>query len=174
MEPTIKSYRSSDEPTKIFKERPTLEELREFAKLPWIRCISCGKPTAHLQEQFDAILAAKADDYYASLEDNYNGLISQGFDEGSARQIADRNARIYADVKFNEKATKLGLTRYCCMRTLETPIINPLGSGISLDPEVDIGQRLSQIKIGTQKAVLPTMKGESSTKPVRIRTLRAI
>jgi len=153
--------------------RPTMEELREFARLPWIRC-SCGKVTGRLQDKFDQILADKEKTYYENLEPLYNTLLEQGFDDITAQRMADRQARVISDVIFNRRVTnELGIRNECCFNTLMNPIILPLGSGIGLDPEVDVGDRLSRLQIKEEpKPVLPT--GNVVPQPVGKRVYRAI
>lgn len=148
-------------------EKPTMEELRKFARLPWIRCPTCNKVTGSLQDKFDQILADKENVYYDNLEAAYNTLLDQGFDEPTAQKLADNQARIIADVTFNQRVTKeLGLKNYCCFNTLENPIQYPLGSGIELDPEVDVGERMSRLQINPKTTpVLPGAKGEVIANP---------
>ncbi len=155
--------------TQQVTHRPTMEELRQFARLPWVRCPTCRKVTGNLQEKFDEILADKTNVYYDNLEPIYQTLIDQGFDELTAQKLADRQARIIADVTFNKRITnELGLTRYCCFNTLENPIQLPLGSGIELDPEVDVGERLSRLQIKQDvNPVLPGAKGEVVVPPTK-------
>lgn len=151
------------------EKRPTLEELREFRELPWIRCSSCGKVTAHLQERFNKILEEKSKIYYENVVPLYNTLLEQGFEDIIAQQLADKQARIIADVTFHERAEKeLGLKRYCCFKTLQNPIILPLGSGIDLDPDVDVGERLSRLQLKE------TSKPETKEEVKQRRVYRAV
>ena len=153
--------------------RPTMEQLREFARLPWVRCTTCGRVTAKMQARYDEILTEKEDTYYNEVEVLYEILISQGFDDLTAQRTADQQARVIADISFNRKIkAELGLQDYCCFNTLENPIVLPLGSGIELSPEVDVGQRMSQLRLveaGTPKTgvspVLPGAKGEVVAQP---------
>lgn len=147
--------------------RPTIKELRQFARLPWVRCPTCSKVTGNLQDKFDEILADKANVYYDNVEPLYNTLLEQGFDDVSAQKLADRQASIIADVTFNKRITEeLGISRYCCFNTLENPIQLPLGSGIELDPEVDVGERMSRLQIKQDTTpVLPGAKGEVIATP---------
>lgn len=123
-----------------------LDAFRDFASLPWVRCPSCGKVTSRFQKAYDGLLANKEDDYYSRVEETYLSLLTQGFDDMTAQKLASTQARIYADTRFNQRVrTELGINRLCCMRTLQNPIVMPLGSGVELDPEVDVGQRMSTL-----------------------------
>ena len=157
-------------------ERPTMEELRRFARLPWVRCPTCRRVTGNLQDKFDDILADKENVYYENIEPLYNTLIEQGFDDLSAQRLADRQARIIADVNFNKRVREeLGLKDYCCFNTLENPIQYPIGSGIDLDPEVDVGERMSRLQVIEKPGpVLPTATGEAIAVPQTRRVYRAI
>lgn len=125
--------------------RPTLEELREFSRLPWVRCPSCGRVTGNKQERYDAILRDKANTYYDILEKAYYTFISQGQDDLTAQRLADKQAQVVAGLEFNRRVQdELGINDYCCFRTLQNPIVLPLGAGIDLDPEVDVGEKKSR------------------------------
>lgn len=131
--------------------RPTIEELQDFATIPHIRC-SCGRVTAHLQDKFDRLLAQKEETYYRSLMETFEGLMTMKIDEMQALQLADKNARQVADIIFNKKAKEeLNIKEACCFNTLFNPIQQPLGGGINLDPDVDIGISMSQLSIKEQE-----------------------
>lgn len=153
--------------TRQTTNRPTMEELRQFARLPWVRCPTCSRVTGNLQDRFDEILANKENVYYDNFEPLYNTLLEQGFDDLTAQRLADQQARIIADVNFHRTVQEqLGLKDYCCFNTLENPIQLPLGVGIELDPEVDVGERLSRLQIADQPTpVLPGAKGETIATP---------
>lgn len=156
--------------------RPTMKELREFARLPWVRCVECNRVTGRLQDKYDAILADKEKDYYDNIQDIYQTLLDQGFDDLTAQRLANQQAEIIASVKFNKRVqTELGIKDECCFKTLQSPIILPLGSGIELDPEVDVGQRMSKLQIKEAPSpVLPSAKGKSIATPQTKRVYRAI
>lgn len=156
--------------------RPTMQQLREFATIPWVRCPTCKRVTGNLQDKFDQILADKRTVYYDNLEPLFNTLLEQGFDELSAQTMADQQARIIADVNFNKRVKEeLKLKEYCCFNTLQNPIQIPLGSGIELDPEVDIGQRMSRLQVTNEPTpVLPGAKEEGVVVPRKVRVYRAI
>jgi DNA-directed RNA polymerase subunit N (RpoN/RPB10) len=138
--------------------KPTLKELREFSTLPWIRCPTCGRPTAQLQEKYDRLVEEKRKDFYDHAEEVFNSLLEQGFDEKSAEELATQSGEIFADRNFYKKAVEqLGIKDACCFRTLQNPIKMPLGAGIELDPAVDVGTRMSQLQLVSP--VLPEAKG---------------
>lgn len=149
---------------------PTLEEARAFVRLPWVRCIECGRVTGNKQEQFDEILAAKEDDYYNKLEETYRELIDQGQPENIALAIAEHNAAIFADVSFNKKVSeqlKIPKDRYCCFKTLANPGILPLGAAVGIDPVVEVGERMSRVKLQEKE---PTILSVSQGTPQPTKT----
>lgn len=156
--------------------RPTIEELRNFARLPWVRCTGCNRITGDKQDRFDAILKNKEKTYYDNVIPIFERLLDEGQDERTAEITADKEARLAADITFNrEVKEQLNLRDTCCFNTLFNPIVLPLGSGIGLDPEVDVGERMSQLTIKPKvKPVLPGAKGEvvPQARKARIYTAR--
>jgi DNA-directed RNA polymerase subunit N (RpoN/RPB10) len=137
--------------TKRSMPKPSLQELRDFATLPQIRC-TCGRVTGRFQDKFDRLLAEKEDVYYEKLAQTFEMLVSQGLDELTAFDLADKDARKIADILFYKRVSnELGIKNYCCFNTLFNPIQLPLGSGINLDPDVDIGTSMSRLRIAPGK-----------------------
>lgn len=125
-----------------YRSRLTMEELREFARLPWIRCTGCNRVTGRYQKEFDRILAEKEKDYVEIALKYYQTFLGQGFDDITAQSLADRQGQIIAGINFNRKVRdQLGLKEECCFNTLLNPVIMPLGSGIPLDKEIEVGER---------------------------------
>ena len=113
---------------------------------------------------------------YQQAKTNYKKIIlAEGEDERIAEITADKGARLIADTTFHQDVVEqLGLQDECCFNTLMNPIITPLGSGIDLDPAVDIGQRMSQLTLRRgAKPVLPGAKGEVVPQPRKARVYLA-
>lgn len=131
----------------------TISELRDFSRLSWVRCPSCGKPfTKKMQDTFDRITQEKAVTYAEELEKSKARLRATGLDIKQINKIAEQEANNVADLEFNTKVKRqVGIDRLCCFNNLMNPIIIPLGSGVELDPVVDVGQRLSTMSLGDKK-----------------------
>ena len=132
---------------------PTIDELREFSRLTWVRCPSCGKPfTKKMQDTYDRILQEKAITYNQELEKAKVRLSATGLNQKQINKIAEQEANNITDLEFNAKVKRqVGIERLCCFNNLMNPIIIPLGSGVELDPVVDVGQRMSTMNLGENK-----------------------
>lgn len=128
-------------------DKPINETQRGISQrlvIPHIRCLSCGKITGKLQEQYNSILARKKDHYRDEITRVFYKLVDSGVDEDEALTQAKREAKLYADLKFNQEIKeKLAIERTCCYRTLFSPIVRPTGGGVDLSQEVDVGTRAS-------------------------------
>lgn len=130
-------------------ETPSKQQIEEFAKLQWVRCLSCNKPiTAKMQKDFDKLIAQKGtinDEMVKAYDTYYQQALNEGMEDKMATKYAEEKSKIYANVLFNKEVQdKVGIKRFCCFRTLQNPIILPMGSAVQLSSEVDIGERYSK------------------------------